>query len=88
VGADLHFLDDRLEFYFDLNRFGEEERLPRIKGLALVEIIPHVYLHAGVDDVLNFGTIDYFVGAGVRFNDKDLLTILALGGSAITGGGN
>jgi phospholipid/cholesterol/gamma-HCH transport system substrate-binding protein len=88
VGADLHFLDDRLEFWFDLNRFGEEERLPRIKGLALVEVIPHIYLHAGVDDAFNIGTIDYFVGAGVRFNDQDLLSILALGGSAVTGGGN
>ncbi len=88
VGADFHFLDDRLEFYFDLNRFGEESRLPRIKGLALVEIIPHIYLHAGVDDAFNIGTIDYFVGAGVRFNDQDLLSILALGGSAVTGGGN
>ncbi len=26
VGADLHFLEDRLEFLFDLNRFGEEAR--------------------------------------------------------------
>lgn len=86
IGADLHFLDDRLEFYFDLNRFGEEERLPRLKGLALVEVIPNIYLHAGVDDAMNLGTIDYFVGAGVRFNDEDLLTILTVGGGALAGG--
>lgn len=88
VGADLHFLDDRLEFYLDVNRFGEEERYPRLKGLALVEVIPNIYVAAGVDDFINFGTIDYFVGAGVRFNDEDLLTILTVSGGGALAGGN
>ncbi len=80
IGADLHFLDDRLEFLVDANQFGVEARNPRIKILALAELVPHVYLHGGVDDFLNPGTLDYFVGAGVRFNDEDIKTLLLTGG--------
>lgn len=87
VGANLFFLDDKLQFLFDLNRFGEDDRFPRFKALAEMEIIPHVYAHGGVDDALNLGTVDFFLGLGVRFNDEDLKTLLALvGGSVLTGG--
>jgi phospholipid/cholesterol/gamma-HCH transport system substrate-binding protein len=81
VGADLHFLENRLEFYFDANRFGEEARNPRLKGLALLEIVPHVYVHGGVDDPFNPATVDYFMGLGVRFNDEDLKSLLTVTGA-------
>ena len=80
VGADLHFLSDRLEFLVDANQFGVEARNPRMKLLAMAELIPHVYVHGGIDDFLNSGTTDYFFGAGVRFNDEDLKTLLLMGG--------
>lgn len=80
VGVDFHFLDNRLEFLFDLNRFGEEARHPRMKGLALIEVVPHVYVHGGVDDPFNAGTVDYFIGLGVRFNDEDLKTLITATG--------
>ncbi|MCK6546074.1 MlaD family protein [Myxococcota bacterium] len=80
VGADLHFLEDRLELVFDVNRFGEEARRPRIKGLGLLEVVPHIYVHGGVDDPLNAATIDYFIGLGIRFNDEDLKTLITATG--------
>lgn len=80
VGAGLHFLDDRFEMLFDANQFGIEARNPRMKILALFEPMKHVYLHGGVDDFLNQGTTDYFIGAGVRFNDEDIKTLLITGG--------
>jgi phospholipid/cholesterol/gamma-HCH transport system substrate-binding protein len=86
IGANMHFLEDRLEVLVDLNRFGEEARFPRMKALALFELVPHVYAHGGVDDPLNPGTIDYFLGLGVRFNDEDLKTLLTVAGGAFTGG--
>lgn len=86
VGADLHFLEDRLEFYFDVNRFGEEARNPRIKGLALLEILPHVYVTGGVDDPMNPATVDYFMGGGVRFNDEDLKSLLTTSGGSVPRG--
>ena len=86
VGANMYLLEDRLEVLIDLNRFGEEERRPRIKGLALLEVVPHIYLHGGSDDFFNPGTVDYFLGAGVRFNDDDLKTLFAV--TPLGGGGN
>lgn len=88
IGANFYALNDDLELLVDLNRFGEEARRPRLKALLMYELIPHVYVHAGVDDPLNLGTIDYFIGAGVKFNDEDLKTLLALTGGAALGGGN
>ena len=85
IGANLYFLDDKLEILADMNRFGEEARLPRLKALALFEPIDHIYLHGGVDDALNSGTVDFFLGLGVRFNDDDLKTLLAVGGAGLTG---
>lgn len=84
VGANLHFLDDRLELVLDVNRFGEEARRPRLKGLGLVEVIPHIYVHGGVDDPFNAGTVDYFIGLGIRFNDEDLKTLLTATGGLPT----
>lgn len=87
VGANVHLLEDKFELLFDLNRFGEEARFPRAKALALFEIVPRVYAHAGVDDPFNPGTVDYFLGLGVRFNDEDLKTLLTLAGGALFSGG-
>ena len=64
----------------DANQFGIEARRPRMKALALFEPLKHVYLHGGIDDFLNQGTTDYFVGAGVRFNDEDIKTLLMTSG--------
>ncbi|MBX2811993.1 MAG: MCE family protein [Myxococcales bacterium] len=86
IGANFFFLSDRLRLLFDLNRLGEDDRMPRVKALAEMQLIPHIYMHGGVDDVLNTGTSDFFLGLGIRFNDEDLKTILALvGGGALTG---
>ena len=80
VGAGVHFFKDRLELTVDANQFGIEARLPRMKVLALLEPFKHVYLHGGIDDFLNLGTTDYFLGAGVRFNDEDIKTLLMTSG--------
>ncbi len=88
VGANLFFLEDRLRFLFDLNRFGEDDRFPRVKALAEMQIIPYIYAHGGIEDALNEGTLDFFLGLGVRFNDEDLKTMLALVGGAALSGGN
>lgn len=75
VGLNLYAWKDRLELLVDLNQFGIEARNPRVKALALAEVIPHVYIHGGVDDFLNTGTIEFFMGLGVRFSDEDLRTL-------------
>jgi phospholipid/cholesterol/gamma-HCH transport system substrate-binding protein len=81
VGANIFLLQDRFEFAVDANQFGDEVRNPRLKTIASLELIPHVYLTGGVDDILNPGTIDFFVGGGVKFNDEDLKYLLFTAGS-------
>ncbi len=58
--------------------------LPRWRTYLKAQPVPLVYIVAGVDDVLNFYVdpavagygIDYFVGAGITFQDDDLRAIL------------
>ncbi|MBI2373398.1 MAG: MCE family protein [Deltaproteobacteria bacterium] len=76
VGADAHLLEDRLQLWIDANQFASESRNPRIKVLAQVDVVPHLYVHGGIDDFLNPGTFDYFLGAGVRFKDDDLKALM------------
>lgn len=101
VGANLYFLDNRIELRSDLFDFrGPRDTLstdslpdfylPRWRTLVKAQPIPHLYVSAGVDDVLNsFGPngfqtyssqagygFDYFFGVGLTFKDDDLRSIL------------
>lgn len=101
VGANVFFFDDRLELRSDV--FGTRGPrdglvtddiglyLPRWRTVLKAQPIPHLYLSAGVDDVLNgydpaggfrlyndvdgYG-FDYFFGVGLTFKDDDLRSIL------------
>jgi phospholipid/cholesterol/gamma-HCH transport system substrate-binding protein len=101
VGANLFFLDDRIELRSDVFDFrGPRDALaednipdfylPRWRTLVKAQPIPHLYVSAGVDDVLNivgpsgiqfydrtlgYG-FDYFIGVGLTFKDDDLRAIL------------
>jgi phospholipid/cholesterol/gamma-HCH transport system substrate-binding protein len=98
VGANILLWDDRIDLRTDVfnfsgprNRIGPDDplfedvlALPRWRTMLQVQPIPHLYLMAGVDDVLNlhaspavqgFG-FDYFFGAGITFQDDDLRAIL------------
>ena len=75
LGLDLHLLDDRFELRQDLFGFGEQIS-PRWRVALAYEFIRKLWLLGGVDDILNADRRDYFVGLQLRFNDKDLKTIL------------
>lgn len=101
VGANLFFLDNRIELRTDLFNIGAPRDnvtgevlasfyLPRWRTVLKAQPIPHLYVSAGIDDVLNsmgpngyqpyssqlgFG-FDYFVGVGLTFKDEDLRSIL------------
>jgi phospholipid/cholesterol/gamma-HCH transport system substrate-binding protein len=76
LGVDLDFFDDKLNLYTDLFQF-QADRNPRLRMRACYEFFQHLYIVAGIDDVLNAGHVDSFVGAGIRFTDNDLQGILA-----------
>jgi phospholipid/cholesterol/gamma-HCH transport system substrate-binding protein len=75
IGLDLHLLDDRFELRQDLFGFGEQIS-PRWRVALAYEFVRKLWLLGGVDDILNADRRDYFVGLQLRFNDKDLKTVL------------
>ncbi|MFH1810904.1 MAG: hypothetical protein ABIJ09_19340 [Pseudomonadota bacterium] len=87
VGANLWFWEDRIRLRTDLYQFGYFDKLPRWRSYFELEPIEHVFVIAGVDDVLNAwdqnfvynpNGWDYFAGAGLGFTDDDLKSLLTI----------
>ncbi|MGC4117862.1 MAG: MlaD family protein [Myxococcales bacterium] len=54
MGANLHFLDDSLTVTVDLFEFAQANKdYPRLKAFANYSFLGHLFVTAGVDDVLN-----------------------------------
>jgi hypothetical protein len=76
LGLDGTFFGERLNVVSDLFNFGANDN-PRLRVRATYQFFTHLYIAAGMDDVLNSAERDYFLGGGIRFNDDDLQAILA-----------
>ena len=76
AGIDLIFFDDALEIGTDIFDLDAATN-PRLRTTAMYRFFTHLYIAGGVDDVLNPDLTDWFMGAGVRFTDNDLVAILA-----------
>lgn len=74
-GVDVTLLEDALRFKFDIFDF-DFSHLPRVRLLAAWNFIENVYIAAGVDDMLNGDSRDYFLGLGVNFTDNDIKSVL------------
>ncbi|MBN2193581.1 MAG: MCE family protein [Polyangiaceae bacterium] len=81
VGLDLLLLDDRFELSQDIFGFGEFVPF-RYRVHVGYEFVNHLWLLAGVDDILSEDRRDYFLGLSLRYNDQDLRAIVPLAGSA------
>lgn len=86
LGADIWAFNDALEIRTDIFDFGENSN-PRLRTAAFLHgrmlfressILSNFFIQAGVDDVLNRDVRDYFIGAGIQFNDRDLRSIVAI----------
>ncbi|MCA9543489.1 MAG: MCE family protein [Myxococcales bacterium] len=76
VGMDFFLFDDALELsadVFDLDAAAN----PRVRAMGAVRFFTHLYITGGIDDVFNDDLRDWFIGAGVRFTDDDLVAIMA-----------
>ena len=98
IGADINvpikffyysrWLEDALVFKVDAFNFSIESlTFPRVRATLRFTPFEHVYINAGVDDVLNnpnrdaltnrlISGRDFFIGGGVYFTDDDLRSIL------------
>ncbi len=74
-GVDLDLLEDALRFKLDVFQFGIE-RLPRVRILAAYDFAKNLYLAAGLDDILNGDSRDYFIGLGAHWTDSDIKAVL------------
>ncbi|MFU8803340.1 MAG: MlaD family protein [Bradymonadaceae bacterium] len=68
-----------LEIQTDLFDFSASDN-PRLRSFGSYRILEYAYISAGIDDVLNPGRRDYFMGAGIRFDDEDLKALLTTTG--------
>lgn len=75
VGLDIHLFDDSLEISADLFDF-DSNVWPRLRLDAMYTFFTHLYVAAGIDEVLNEELTDAFVSIGLTFNDEDLKAIL------------
>ena len=88
VGADLHFLKDTLHLKMDAFNFSVAElRYPRVRTTLRAQAFDHLFVSAGVDDLLNAPQRDlttqrliagrnFFFGGGLFFTDDDLKALL------------
>ncbi|HJL16039.1 MAG TPA: MlaD family protein [Sandaracinaceae bacterium LLY-WYZ-13_1] len=89
IGLDLHLFDDRFEMNADLFRFGDQT-FPNLRVRIAYEIVETLYILGGVDNILNADPsvpaqngADFFLGAQLRFDDQDLISLFPfLGGVA------
>jgi len=80
VGLDTLLFDDRVELRQDLFAFGEAA-VPRYRVFLGYEFLHRLWLLGGVDDILSNDRRDYFVGFQIRFDDRDLKSVLPFTGS-------
>jgi phospholipid/cholesterol/gamma-HCH transport system substrate-binding protein len=81
IGVDAYALKDRIRLSidaFDFDRSLADDRLvPRHRAVLDLRLLGPVYVSVGVDDPL-LDDRDVFVGAGVRFMDNDLKSVMAV----------
>lgn len=87
LGLDLNFFDDSLEISAEVFQFSDSQ-LPRLRFRLAYEIVPTLFILGGADDVLNERTVDFYLGAMLRFDDNDLTSLLPIFGGAIGGAAN
>ncbi|TXD38587.1 MCE family protein [Lujinxingia vulgaris] len=73
------FPDRRLEVQTDLFDFSAAEN-PRLRAYGTYRFLEFAYISGGIDDVINPDRRDYFIGAGIRFDDEDLKALLTTTG--------
>lgn len=88
VGADFSFLEDAVTLKVDAFNFSVEElNYPRLRATLRLQFFEHLFVNAGVDDLVNrpvrdvatnrlIAGRDFFFGAGIFFTDDDLKAIL------------
>ncbi|KAA0251105.1 MAG: MCE family protein [Acidobacteria bacterium] len=76
VGLDQMFNNDKLRVSAEVWDFGRFNAQPHGKLYGQWQATPHIYLNGGVDDVFNSDVRSLFLGAGIRWKDEDIKSLL------------
>jgi phospholipid/cholesterol/gamma-HCH transport system substrate-binding protein len=74
VGVDLEFLNRHLALSAEAFGVGMQVN-PHLRSWFGFRFLKYLFVSVGLDDPFNAGTLDYFGGLGIRFNDQDLKTL-------------
>ncbi len=83
LGANFYALEDRLELALDVFDFTRRDPTrnrainPRFRSTALLGLVDHLGLQAGLDDPFNRSLRTWFLGGVLRFTDEDLKALLS-----------
>lgn len=88
IGGDIHFLNDAVSLKLDAFDFSVQHlNYPRLRATLRIQALGHLFMTAGIDDMLNtqvrdaftnrlVAGRDFFFGGGVFFTDDDLKAVL------------
>jgi len=81
-GLDAHLFGDRLRIQLDAFDFDRQITdmglAPRHRAIVDLKVLKHLYVSAGVEDPIFVDQRDFYFGAGIRFFDPDLKSILTV----------
>ncbi|MBP7678573.1 MAG: hypothetical protein KBB14_19870, partial [Thermoanaerobaculia bacterium] len=73
---DQHLLKDRLQISAEAWDFGRDEGDAQVKLFGQWQSRGAMFFRAGVTDVINPAGRSFFLGAGIRWKDEDIKTLL------------
>lgn len=93
VGSDFFMLDDKLKLSVEAYnwdfRKSANRKYAHFRAFTNVTLLNHLYATAGIDDISRLGADgkinrpNYFMGAGLYFNDQDIKTVFGIAASAM-----
>ena len=76
VGVDQFFYEDRLRVGAEVSDFSRPGLNARVKLTGRWQATPIIFVTGGVDQLLNPGIRSPFVGAGIRWRDEDVKSLM------------
>ena len=82
-GLDYYLFEDAVKVSFEAFDFGDKHNNPYLRVAADYTFLEHLFITVGYDDFISrHGDASFFVGAGFRFLDEDLKSLLGGGAPA------
>lgn len=81
IAADYAFWEDRIKPYVEAYRFGEGAP-PQLNAGVTAMLLKPFYVWTGGDNIIRPHDHNFFIGAGLRFSDEDIKSLVVAGATA------